>query len=152
MALETSAIRDAVISHAQTTGYFDDVQGHEPKNAPGRGINAAVYLRRVRPIAARSGLSSVSVLLVFEVRVFINMLREPQDDIDTDLMEAVDYYTNNLMSDFTLDGLISNVDIFGAHGQSYDINYGYMDQDKTKFRIANILLPLVINDVWTEAP
>ena len=67
MSLDTTAIMNAVLSHAAASGYFDRVAGHEPKNAPGNGLSAAVWVDRIGPVPAGSGLAATSALVVLNV-------------------------------------------------------------------------------------
>ncbi len=43
MSLDINAVINALTTHAGTLGYFDAVQGHEPKSAPGQGLTVAVF-------------------------------------------------------------------------------------------------------------
>ena len=40
MAVDIDSVLNAIVSHALTTGYFDQVNQHEPKNRPGAGLTA----------------------------------------------------------------------------------------------------------------
>ncbi len=53
---------------------------------------------------------------------------------------------------FTLGHVVRNVDIFGAHGQKMRSRLGYITQENTVYRINEITLPLVVNDLFSEAP
>jgi len=92
MTLGAAGIVAAVASHAKATGHFERVLAHEPKSAPGNGLTCAIWWQDLRPVAAASGLQATSVRLELQVRAYQNMLAEPQDDIDTDLLEAIDGY------------------------------------------------------------
>jgi hypothetical protein len=152
MSLETLAIVEAIVSHAAASGHLDRVQGHEPKNAPGHGLSAAVWVQRLAPLALASGLAATSALLVVNVRLYSNMIQEPQDAIDPNLVAAVDALMGAYSGDFTLDGLVRNVDLLGAHGEGLSAQAGYLEQDKKMFRVVTLTVPLVISDVWVQAP
>ncbi|MBT2508805.1 hypothetical protein J7I98_23545 [Streptomyces sp. ISL-98] len=150
MALDIDSILDAATSHASASGYFEQVNGHEPLNPPiTGGLTAAVWVDRVTPVRS-SGLSSVSVLLVLNVRLYKTGQSLPLDAIDPDMVKAVDALCIAYCGDFTLGGLVRKVDIFGAHGAPFDVRAGYLSQDGAPYRVMTISLPVIVNDLWEE--
>lgn len=151
MNLDPTAILNAVQTHALASGYFDRVNGHEPKAAPGNGLSAAVWVDDLVPVAARSGLATVSALLVVNVRLYSNMTQEPQDAIDPNLLLAATALYSAYSGHFTLGGIATNVDLLGAHGRPMRCQAGYLEQDRRLYRVYTITLPIVVDDVWAEA-
>jgi hypothetical protein len=151
MTIEIRAYTDALVSHAAETGWFTRVNSHEPKSAPHGDLSAAVWVQTLRPDAQRSGLAATSVWLTFTLRVYVPMLQEPQDEIDPQIIEAVDDLISLYSSDFTLDGMIREVDLIGQSGTGLSVQSGYLDIDRRKFRIVDITIPLGLNDVWDQA-
>jgi hypothetical protein len=150
MALDITGILDAAISHASGSGYFDQVNGHEPIHpAASGGLTAGVWVERVTPIRT-SGLNSVSTLVVLNVRLYTSAQQLPLDAIDPGMVAAVDALCTAYCADFTLGGLVRNVDIFGANGQSLDVRAGYLQQDGALQRVMTIWLPCIVNDLWEE--
>ncbi len=149
MSLDTGSILDKLQGILLGTAYFETVVMHEPTSAPGPGKNAAIFMDHIAPTQA-SGLDKVSVLMVINVRIFANGNQEPKDDIDKDLATVIDLVMNSIAGDFTLDGEARNVDIFGVEGTKFQAQYGYLRQDSTLYRMADITVPIIINDVWTE--
>ncbi|MFB7440252.1 hypothetical protein ACFC01_18145 [Streptomyces mirabilis] len=150
MALDILGITDAVVSHAMATGRFEQVNGSEPMNAPSTGgLTAAVWSDRVTPVRS-SGLNSLSVLLVFNVRIYTSAMQQPQDAIDPDMLAAVDDLCTAYTGDFTLGGLVRHIDLLGANGQPLDVRAGYLQQDGLLYRVMTIALPVVVNDLWNE--
>lgn len=150
MSIGLPAIMNAVTSHAAASGFFDRVGGHEPKNAPGRGLSAAVWVDRIEPIARVSGLASSGALVVLNVRVYTNMLQDPPDLIDPSLVAAVDALITAYSGDFELGGNVRSVDLLGAHSAGLGASAGYLEQDGKLFRVMTISLPLVITDAWNQ--
>lgn len=150
MSLGSSAIIDAATSHALATGMFERVNKHEPKDAPGAGLTAALWVDRIRPIPARSGLASTTALLVLILRIYSNMLQEPQDAIDPVVTDAVDALMTAYSGDLDLGGLISNIDLLGAHGQAMEARAGYLNVSGTMYRVMDLTIPCVVNDAWTQ--
>jgi hypothetical protein len=145
------AIVDALVSEAQTLGVFERVNGHEPKNKPGTHLTAAVWLRTLAP-ARSSGLASTSAVLVFTVRIYTPATSLPADAIDPAVYDAMARLMASYSGDFTLGGLIRNVDLLGMTGTSLSAQTGYLDIDNHMFRIADITVPMIVNDVFDQAP
>jgi hypothetical protein len=153
MAFDEAAVDsliDKIASHANTLGFFEDVITHEPKSAPGPGMYLSIWLTRLRPVQS-SGLASVSGLVVLTLRVMCNMLREPQDAIDADVLKATSALLGAYTGDFDLGQSVRAVDLLGMEGVPLDVPTGYITIGSTMYRIAEITLPVIINDMWTEA-
>lgn len=151
MSLGITSILDAVVSHALASGHFEAVNGHEPKSLPSGGLTAAVWADRITPVRT-SGLTSTSVLVVLNVRLYANAQQEPADAIDPALIDAVDTLCAAYVGDYELGELVRQVDVRGQHGQPLDVRAGYIQQDGALLRVLTIALPLVVNDLWEEAP
>lgn len=148
--IDASAIMAAASSHVAALGHFDRVAGHEPKNAPGRGLSAAVWVDSIAPARAGSGLASTAALVVLNVRVYTNMLADPPDAIDPSLVAAVDALMRAYSGDYDLGGLVRNVDLLGAFSAGLSAQAGYLEQDGKLFRVMTITLPLVVSDAWDQ--
>jgi hypothetical protein len=151
VALDLLAYRSAAMSHAQALGVFVQVLDHEPVSAPGSGLIYALWVTDVAPIPARSGLNSVSVRLELNGRVFMPADTEPQGDVDTTVTDAVNGLMNAYAGDFELGGTVAEVDLLGMYGALLRARFGYTRLDSTTYRVATLTIPLVLNDVWTEA-
>jgi hypothetical protein len=149
MSLDASTILNEVQSHAMSSGLFERVNGHEPKNAPGNGLTAAVWAQDIAPVRG-SGLASTSARVVFNVRIYSSMLQEPQDAIDPQILNAVDVLMTAYSGDFTLGGNVRNIDLLGQTGQALSALAGYINQDNKMYRVMTIALPVIVNDVWEQ--
>lgn len=150
--MDAATIMDRAQSHAAASGLFDRPVGiHEPKNAPGRGLTCAIWVQRVGPVAARSGLATTSARVVLNVRLYMPMLHHPADETDPILVGATDTLMTAYSGDFTLGGAVAEVDLLGAYGVELDAVSGYLAQDSQMFRIVTITLPLILNDQWPQA-
>lgn len=145
-------IFDAVVSDVQASGYFDKVNLHEPKRKPGNRLTAAVWVQRITPLGAASGLSVTSGRVLFMLRAYSNMLQEPQDMIDLNLTKAISNLMRRYHDDFDFAGAIRNVDLFGTFGVPLEAQAGYLDQDGTMFRIMDLQIPCIVNDIWPQVP
>lgn len=141
----------AVTDHALTLGLFERVNQHEPKNAPGRGLTAAVWVDDISPVRA-GGLDSTTVRFAVMVRLYSSMLMEPQDSIDPNLVEAVDQLIAAYSGDFELGGGLNvrMVDLLGQFGVPLSAKAGYLEQDRKLFRVMTVTNPIIINDAWEQ--
>lgn len=150
MAIDYKAHQDALVSIAQRVGHFDEVAGHEPKNAPGKGLSCFVFYEGKRTIQS-GGLNSSSALVRWVMQVRKSMTSEPQDAIDTDMLAAVDAIYAELIGNFTLDIQgVRGVDVHGAEGDPLNDAAGHVDQDGHKFRFIEVFVGLICNDAWTQ--
>lgn len=150
MALRVDELFSAVESHALATAYFDRVNKHEPKNAPGRGLTAAVWVDKIEPALGKSGLMSTTVRLTLNVRVYSNMLQEPQDMIDPEILKAIDALMEAYSGDFELGGEAMFVDLLGDGGTALSAQAGYISTDNKMYRVMTIVLPIIVDNLWDQ--
>lgn len=151
MALANKAIVAQLTSKCSATGLFREVNGHEPKNAPEHGLTAAVWVDSFEPFAAASGLASTTAILTFMIRLYTDMLQEPQDLIDPTLTAAADQLITDISADYTLGGNVRNVDLLGETGRFLGAQAGYVNVAGVHFRIIDISVPCIVNDAWPQA-
>ena len=150
MTIIMRPILDALESHALASGQFARVNRHEPKSAPGTGLTCAIWASYLGPARGMSGLSSTTGLLVFSERIYTNAHAQEADEIDPVILDAVDDMCTRYSGDFTLGGLIRDVDLLGESGRPLEANAGYVTIDQKQYRCMVIQLPLIINDVWSQ--
>ena len=145
------ALLDNLASAAETLGVFDGgVIRHEPKNAPAVLPACAVWWESIRP-ARSSGLASVSAVVILRGRVYqARMLAEPQDSIDPGLLGSTAKLLSAWSGQFTLGGTVRAVDLLGAEGQALEAVSGFIMHDSVLLRVAEITIPVIINDAWDE--
>ena len=101
----------------------------------------------VRPVLS-SGLAAVSIEVTFVVHVTSSLLQRPLDGVDPGVLGAVSTLLAAYAGDFTLGGLVREVNIFsGLQAQP-----GYMDFGGKPLRAVEITIPCIVNDAWTESP
>lgn len=149
MPLDSQALLDKLETQALQIGYFDKVNMHEPKKPPGHELTAAIWVQHIGR-ATSSGASSTSAYVIFNIRIYANMLQEPQQGIDPQVMIATDVLMNKFQGNFTLDGLVRAVDLLGIEGEKLEANAGYVTINSVMFRTMDITVPLIINDVWDQ--
>lgn len=153
MAIQSQDLMDRIASHAMTTGLFDRVNQHEPKSKPGRGLTCAIWIDRIEPARGRSGLTSTDARVVFNVRVYTQMLQNPQDAIDPSVMNAVDILFEAYSGDFQLGDESRWIDLLGAtQGHPLFSQSGYINIDNMTMRVMTITVPVIVENAWTQAP
>lgn len=145
---------DAVQSHAMATGEFDQVNTHEPKSAPGNEITAAIWLQTIGPADGGSGLAKTSARVELMVRLYTGFIAEPADMIDPNLLNAsivlMDSYTGDFGLTIVTADDVRMIDLLGVHGTPLQAVAGYLNQDGTIYRVIDITLPIIVNDLWTQ--
>lgn len=157
MPLDSDAVIGRVGDHARALGVFDEVLGHEPKNAPGSGLTLAIWIDQVDPVLG-SGLSSTSARVVVIGRIYRSMFAEPADAIDPAMSNAGADLLGSVIGDLTLKGpdgsgtaVARTIDVRGIEGIRASARGGYLEQDRKLFRIFTVTIPVIVNDVWPEA-
>lgn len=150
MSLDLTTIIGAVESHALASGYFDSVNGHEPLSPPTSGVTCAVWTEQIGPARGGSGLLSTSSRLALFVRLYTPMTQLPADGIDPNMMAALDALFTAYSGDFTLGGLVRDVDLLGTFGDPLSGRAGYLNASGTDYRVFTITLPLIVNDLWEQ--
>lgn len=149
MALSERAVQRALSSHASQTGVFKRVIRFDPKSAPGGGLTCALLLRTMDPTPA-TGLNVSACLLVWTMRIMLPIRNEPIDEVDPVLMGAARKLMARLLGDLTLAGLVRTIDPRGQAGVRMSCPFGYVEIDGTMHRIADLNVPMIVNDVWAE--
>ena len=153
MAIASQDLVDRIASHAMSLGVFDRVNQHEPKNKPGRGLTCAVWIDRIEPARGRSGLTATDARVVFNVRVYTNMLQTPQDAIDPQVMIATDLLFEAYSGDFQLGDDSRFIDLEGmTQGHPLFGQSGYINIDNMVYRVMTITVPVIVQNAWTQAP
>jgi len=146
--LDIDTLMGKLVSHAQATGHFDSVNTHEPDNAPGNGVSCSVVLDRINFV--QGGLDYTSARVAFAMALYYPANNLPRDDSEAYLIKALDAVMGRLNGDFTLGDTVRMIDIGGAHGEELSTIAGYVKIDEQLYRVMEITLPLIVNDVWEE--
>lgn len=144
-----TSLFDAMESHALASGMFDYVNKHESNNPP-TGLSAEMWMQRFAPARAKSGLASTTLLVVANVRTRIPATQN-SDWIDPRLTAATNALYDAYSGDFTLGGLVRNVDLLGESGTALEAVAGWLPQE-TLYRVYTVTVPMIVNDQHTQAP
>ena len=144
-AAQATALFTAIQSYAEELGIFAGVDLHEPWNAPGNRLFCSINLGTVRPVMS-SGLAAVSGQVTLVIRVWSSALQKPLDGIDPELLSAVCSLMGAFAGGFTLGGTVRDIDLMAMSAQP-----AYVDFEGKPFRVAEITISLVINDMFAES-
>lgn len=141
MAVKTRSVMLNLQSKLEALGRFASVSIGEPSEPP-NSPHAAVILSRFEN--AGTTLAKTIERRILVVRVYIKAFNDPRgdneflmDDIATEFMESV-------WGDFDLGGNVRNPEPLGV-----TVNFGYQTIANTVYRIADISLPLIVDDSAT---
>jgi hypothetical protein len=143
-----TALQAAVISEASQLSAFGRVFAHEPRNAPGVSLTLALWLGPIRPVTT-SGLANVSGSVTYMGRIYKSMAganAKEDDAIDAAVLSALAQLYGAFSGGFTLGETVRNIDLFGMSATP-----GYLEQDGKFFRIVELVIPIIINDLWSES-
>ena len=148
------AIKDTlkvIESKIATSGQVKTTQVGEPKSPPSNLPAAAIYMDSVRlyRLTVDGGTGEVHTV---NVRVYADMLQEPQEWNEYGLAEVAENLINQLFIDADLAGKIMAIDVAGMAGQGVEMRWGYLDVSGKMHRIVDITLPLLVNDSITAVP
>lgn len=144
---------DKVVSYALASGRFDTVNQHEPKNAPGNGLNCSVWMNTINPIRG-SGLNTTSGIVTLYTRIYTNFRKQPFDAIDPEVMSATASLMTALTSDFDFGGAagVRAIDLLGMFSSvPLSAAAGYVEIDRQMFRVMTITVPIIIDDMFIQA-
>ena len=144
-AAQAKALFTAIQSYAQELGIFEGVNLHEPWNAPGNRLFCSINLGTVRPVMS-SGLAAVSGQVTLVIRIWSSALQKPLDGIDPEILSATCSLMGAIAGGFTLGNTVRDADIMVMSAQP-----AYVDFEGKPFRVIEISLPIIINDMFAES-
>ena len=150
--LNAAGVLAGIESVLQAVGGIEQVVTSQSTNPPTDGIGAQVWAGPIKPVGVRSGLASVSVLTVTNIRLTMPLATQPPESIDPALLTTLSDVMNALAGGFTLDGEVAQVDLLGQYGVPMDGIPGYVDYAGVGYRCITLTVPAVLDDIWTEAP
>lgn len=142
---QATALFADIQSMAQQLAIFRATETHDPLSAPGEGLWCSITLGNVRPVSS-SGMASVSGQITLIVRVWSSALQKPQDNIDPNVLAAACALMGAFAGGFTIGGTVRNIDLFAMTGTPQ----WAPDFEGKPFRVIEISLPIVINDLFAE--
>lgn len=149
MSLDELAIQRALSSHAGALGIFERVQRFDPTNAPGSGMTCALLATDLGTEPS-TGLNITAGLVVWVMRIMLPMQTKPLDEVDPTVLGAGRKLIARLLADLKLGGLVRTIDVRGMTGTRLRMRLAYLTIDKTLYRLGDLTVPVIVNDVWPE--
>ncbi len=150
--LDAAGVLDAVLSVCKGLGSIEQTIPGQGQSPPTTGVGATVWAMPGKPLPRRSGLNTVSVSLVFNIRLTLSMQTQPPETIETTLMGAFSDLCNAFAGGFTLGGKTTSVDLLAAYGDGLHWEFGYVPYDGVSYRCVTVPVPIVLDDVWRQMP
>tara|TARA_Y100000310_G_scaffold344496_1_gene457567 strand:+ start:1473 stop:1925 length:453 start_codon:yes stop_codon:yes gene_type:complete len=147
MAFSIRATLQAMQSFLSAGGYSGAAVIGEPKSPPTERLTASIFMASMS--VAELTLTKTRELHVVTVRLYINMMMEPTEDIEGEMADAIQLFGEQLLGDFDLGATIQNIDAGGIFGTALSATWGFLDLGGTMYRIADITVPLIVNDSAT---
>ena len=150
-------ILSALKDKASTTAMFADVLLHEPKSAPisdsrSRQAVLAIWVGKFGAFQKQSGLASTALQMTVMARVYRTAMADPEDEIDRDILNCTSAIMEAITGGFTLGSLVMAVDLDGSTGTPMTATLGYLTQDSMIFRVADITIPIILTQEWSQVP
>lgn len=143
MAVSMKSTMLKLQSYLDASGYFRTSSIGEPKDPP-EGLHGAVMLRAYSHPATT--LSGTIERRDITLRIYYDALAEPQGNIEFELDEIVAAIEEDLLGDFDLGATVRNIDV-----TAMTVNFGYQTIANRIYRIADIVVPLIVDDSATFA-
>ena len=152
MAFDIKRTLQMVQTYVGASGYVSDCVIGEPKYAPQAQERpfAAVYMDNVSVYGLTVG-GSTREIHILVVRLYLDMKKEPSEEIEIELAQAVQEVVSDILEDSDLGGNVMTVDPAGMAGESMTAVWGYQDVSGHMYRVADIRVPILVDDSATMA-
>jgi hypothetical protein len=150
MAFNITATMEAIQSLAKKRTEFADVLIGEPKAPPvadDQGLFASIYMESVE--VSQTTLSGTIELHVVTLRIYRKLLDEAVAEAEWGIAKVVQALVGDMLADFDLGATIRNVDVGGASGIPLGTRWGQVTIGSTMYRVADIRIPLIVDDSAT---
>lgn len=144
MAFNIKDTLDVIHGYLVASGHVTRAQVGEPKSPPTEFLTGAVFM--LSTVITKAYLQTQEESHVVQVRLYIDMLHEPTEEIEFRLALAVAEIVDDLIGDFSLGANIREVDIAGMNGTPLATTWGYVGISQRIYRIVDITLPLNVDN------
>jgi hypothetical protein len=138
-----STLRNLQSFIAQEAGLA--VQIGEPKMPPGGTIHAAIFMSEVRVPEVTDKTIEVHEVIARFYHV-LDLQSPDQEAPEIDLAALVQRVAESMLGDADLGGTVRNIDAAGQYGTGISTLWGYETISGTTFRIADMTIPIIIDD------
>jgi len=118
-----------------------------PTGQAGR-VAAAIWMTDWTP-----GLTLATSVEVFTamVRLHVDAFAEDVGQLELDLADTMNELTTDLQQAFTLGNTVRNIDVGGSDSAGMSASWGHVSIANTMYRVVDITVPMIVNDVATHA-
>jgi hypothetical protein len=142
MAFDITTTINLVVSFLQKRGEYSLVQIGEPKSPPRGDLAAAVFVSDASVVGVT--LQTTIELHELTIRLYRNMMEEPEEDNELRISQAVTGIVSDLLGDYDLGASVRNIAV-GEYGRTVSASYGYLDVGGTMYRSVDISIPLIVD-------
>jgi hypothetical protein len=142
MAFDITSTLNAIASFLEKRGEFQLVTIGEPKSPPTGDMSAAIFATGASVVG--SSLQTTIEIHEVTIRIYRNMLTEPEEDNEIRTSQAVTGVTSDLLSDYDLGSSVRNISI-GEYGKSLTATWGYIDVGGTIYRSVDLSVPFIVD-------
>lgn len=140
-----------ISSGAKKFPTFQQVLTHEPKNKPQKDVTLAFWLTDLKPSVKFSDMEGTAGVVTFNHRIYVNFpLGKPEDSTEAKLLNAASLLMNEYSNEFSFGGTVIAVDLLGMDSSGLSMRTGYVSIDNTVFRMADVTVPIIIDNLWTQ--
>ena len=153
MAFNINNTLQAMKTYVQNLGLFQTIQIGEPKQSPGQGLHACIFMNAVSISMIYAG-GDTRESHVVTLRVYKDMLSEQTDslnNLESEVASSVSQLMENMLGDTDLESTVMSIDAAGMDGTSMSTSFGYVDVSGVMYRVADITVPVIVNGSATLA-
>ncbi len=150
MAFDVTASMQAMESLFQESGYFPSVVIGEPKDPP-PDMTVALMMDNIDVAEATLTTGVLNHVVMSRIYGGRNIF-DPMENLELGLARAVSKALDLLAGSFTLGGTIRALDWAGEEGMKVSVKFGHVDVGGTMMRIADMFIPLIVDDSVTFVP
>lgn len=151
MSLDCRALLNDVVDYTAQLGVFESVNMHEPISEVGT-YTASVVVQDIVPARGASGLNATSVRVEFLLRIYVTTMQAPLDEVDPDIADATSQVLNAFSGGFSFGDTVRQVDLLGEFGTPLSAKAAYVNLSAVLYRVMDIVIPVIVDDVWDQAP
>jgi hypothetical protein len=105
-----------------------------------------------RVIGRVSGLGASAGRVEWTARIMTPFLQKSEDEIETDLMRRILQMIGLYSADITIGATVMEIDLLGAYGVALQTSaIGYLEISGSHYRVAELTIPVIIDNLWTQA-
>jgi hypothetical protein len=143
-------LMDYVASTAMASGYFTVVNKHEAVGNIGTYV-ASVWLQHIGPARGGSGLNATSLRVELTLRIYSAMITAPSDEIDPNMARAAMAVLTSFSGAFSIGDTVRDIDLLGEFGTPLSGKAGYLNLSTQVYRVMDITIPIIVDDVLSQA-